>query len=349
MRDAITCPGCNAERYEVTSEGLRTSRAKKCAAYFPLADHLRMLFDEYEHEMCKWYDDPSARLDHVLPDVMTDGWHSESWSNFLRTHGDSRWNVAISMALDGVQKSNLTQKNITPIMVKIDSLPPSLRYKLDFLHCVGIIPSGYANLDLYLSVPLQEIAVLCHRGLDVNLKDGTVQRVRVKLMKVEGDLRALPGIIGIWRDPSPTGCPDCTLLGERLGRTTRFKERASRALPKRAILSRASDDNGVGPDSIDDNDVPMVLPADGDQFKRCPILGAVLDDVITQSVYCYAHGVKNFNVTIFKILADVDEFRFSQRERQDQKIRFSDLATNPGRKPPWVINKEVRHNVLIPY
>lgn len=110
-------------------------------------------------------------------------------------------------------------------------------------------------------------------GLDIRLSSGRIVRTKVMVLDVEGDLRALPGLAGVWQDPSPAGCPKCRIIGVRCGRTQRYKDGATPASPKRVVDAWANDPDGVTFDAIDRNGVKCVEPADYNQFKRSPIIG----------------------------------------------------------------------------
>lgn len=317
-------------RYVIDEKGQCTTQSQRSAAYFPLIDHLQVMFQHFEEYMCAWFTDPRARPGRAPSAELTDIWDSRAWDEFLETHGNSRYSVALSICIDGVQKSTQTQKTITPIMIKIESLPASVRYKGSFQHCAGIIPPGYSNLDLYLSPLVQELMVYMQTGARVILANNTIVYAKVKMLMAGGDLRALPALIGIWRDPSPRGCPVCQIRGQTLGFTTRYKESKERAAEKDGALSCADDNHGDSFDEVDANGLDFVRPVDGQEFKRCPLIGALMNP-ISQSAYCFAHGLKNFCVLMFETMSDSGRGKFTAARRQAQRRRFPQLAADMKR------------------
>lgn len=204
--DADTCPSCNQSRFKLDAGGARTSLAHKRLGYFPLVDHLQRMFKEHYDDMIAWF-----HGDRKVEDGKKhfSDFGGTMWSSFLDTMGHDPHNVAVSICLDGVQKSSRTQQSVTPVVVKIESASARIRFKEHAMHMLTLIPPCYSALDTYLRPAVHELASLREHGATIVLADGRTVVSRVLVVQLCGDYRALPGLIGTFRDPSRHACVYC--------------------------------------------------------------------------------------------------------------------------------------------
>lgn len=83
----------------------------------------------------------------------------------------------------------------------------------------------------------------------------------------------------------------------------RYREAKQRANTRTKNGSEARDDSGDDFDAEEKDQVKFVVPKDKIMFKRCPLIGAVTADAMLASNYCFAYGLKNVTVTLFKALS----------------------------------------------
>lgn len=217
--------------------------------------------------------------------------------------GDNKHNVAIEICHDGVQKSSKTAISVTPVVVKLTSMAAGVRFKNDSMHMVALLPPQYSNLDVYLTPVVQELVFLRKEGAFFVTPTGQRVLSKVFVHIVEGDLRALPGFVGLKQDPAPVGCPGCMIVGRRENQTTRYRNGMRPSRPKENKSVSAADDTGLGFDGKDHKHNAFVRPFDEDTANRCPLIGAAVPNVINKVAMCYAHAAKNFVETIFKAAA----------------------------------------------
>ena len=87
-----------------------------------------------------------------------------------------------------------------PVMLRIESLDPGIRNKTEHMHLLMLLPHGTTNYDVYLAPAVKELRLAATEG--IKLVGASVGfRSRCFLMCVSGDLRAIPGLIGRFRDP----------------------------------------------------------------------------------------------------------------------------------------------------
>lgn len=241
----------------------------------------------------------TERITTSLRDVQ-DG---TDWKKFVDEMGGDKHNVAIEICHDGVQKSSKTATSVTPVVIKLTSMTSSSRFKNDSMHMAALIPPHYSNLDIYLTPVVQELVYLRKEGVNISTPSGECHTSRVLVHIVEGDLRALPGFVGMKQDPAEIGCPGCTIRGIRENKTTRYRNGAGPCPPRDTGSVTAANDADYGFDGKDRNGNAIIKPYDERGCNRCPLLGAAVPDIIGKVAMCFAHAAKNFVETIFKAAA----------------------------------------------
>lgn len=133
---------------------------------------------------------------------------------FLRHFGDSKFNICVSIAADGVQKSGLTEKTVLPVMLRVESVGVNAKTDKNLQHMVALCPGNYRDLNQYLGRLSAELRHLGSDGIDVQVAGVGVRKVRVATVLLGGDLRAIQSLAGKYRDPAlQFACPNCDLPG----------------------------------------------------------------------------------------------------------------------------------------
>ena len=168
--------------------------------------------------------------------------------------------------------------------------------------------ADYSNQDVYLHKLVQEL-IDFKAGVEIMI-NGVPTRVRVCLLTAEGDLRALPDLLGKFRDPAKLfACLDCKIPATRLG--------AHRA----AYLQE------LHPCPPYDEKSPTST-----EYKRTAVLGCATPDSLHElGAYCNGHGIKNSMGHIFRIHCDVGISKFSKLRDLEAK-RWGHIS---GNNPPW--------------
>lgn len=210
---------------------------------------------------------------------------------------------------DGILKGSCTVKSVFPIAVKIESAPPQYRVPLMSL----LFKGSYANIDIYLLHLVRELIIASREGLMIMI-NGRLTRVRICVIGVGGDLRALPGMIGKYQDPAHLyACLYCVREGVALGR------------------GRTIYYDTLGPAPAYTSSCPENEP-----FKRTPILGAAIPDLVSKLMSCSAHTLKNFCIRLMQMHSNVGKAKWTENllylEREIEPNKFH--AVFPD-EVPW--------------
>ena len=97
---------------------------------------------------------------------------------------NNRRNIVLSLFMDGFQPHKKVQRSLTLFECMVLNLPENLRHKANLLPLVGLIPGPKKPKDIqpYLHVLVDELLHLHEHGFDIREQDGTIVRVRVKLL-----------------------------------------------------------------------------------------------------------------------------------------------------------------------
>lgn len=274
-------------RYVTRADGTLTPTPRRVTWYFPLTRHLMILFSNAANVkyLTEWYDSKTCGPGSPEPTCTSDYRHGTEWRNhFLRGFGESRYNVCVSLTADGIRKGSLTQKSVFPISVRIESLPPNVRSLPEANHMLMLLEGNYENMDTYMIHVAAELKGLAEDGVAINVAGVGLKTVRVHVGTIEGDLRALPSLVGKYRDPAmKDACLNCRIEGSRHG-------------PNRTVYLDA------------DVPAPKYEIVELGVFKRIPVIGCAAGEheMVDKIAYCAAHQLKLNIMLIFSIHGNVN-------------------------------------------
>lgn len=169
--------------------------------------------------LTKWHDTKDAGPDSPEPRIISDYWHASAWrKGFLPEYGDNPYNVCVSLTGDGITKGSLTSKSVFPVSVRIESLPPQVRNAPETQHMMLLSKADFTDIDVSLVHVAAELKRLAETGVEIEIAGVGRKTVKVHVGTIEGDLRALPSLVGKYRDPAVEhACPNCMTVGRRYG------------------------------------------------------------------------------------------------------------------------------------
>lgn len=299
--------------------GVMTTTPCRYIYVFSIIDFLRRIYSEESNVpiMTEWYyrsrEEPTTMRD------IRDGLLFRK--RFLRHYGDSKYNVAISISGDGVQKSGVSSKTVFPLMIRVESTCTTVKTDANLQSMVMLCPGNYTNIQLLLSAVAAELHALS-KGVMINIAGAGLQKVRICTLLLGGDMRAVQSLAGKHRDPRYNdACPNCEIEGTRHVRSTIYME--------------TKDSN------------PEYLPGDctTNKFKTIPSLAYAIPDIEETIAICFAHNVKNMIVRIFAMHGNLGSVRFTdQKRRAERPGKFSDGGV------PWACDTRavmvLEHSIL---
>jgi hypothetical protein len=114
---------------------------------------------------------------------------------FLRSFGESKYNMFLSINGDSVQKSAITDKSVHPIFLRVESVDPRYKEDANLSHLATLLQGDYNNVQMSIKRLAAELAAL-NAGVYINIAGVGRRKVRACVAFVGGDLRALPGLVG---------------------------------------------------------------------------------------------------------------------------------------------------------
>lgn len=285
---------------------------------FPVVAFLRRLFSERCNVpvLTQWFESRDSDEPEVLQDIRDGSMYRK---RFLGGFKESKFNVAISICGDGVQKSRLSVKTVFPVAIRIESTCVEAKADQNLTHVAMLCPGDYRNIHLSLCFLAEELALLQQNGILVDVAGVGREKVRVCTLLVGGDCRAIQSICGKHRDPAIRyACPNCRIEGIRHAHRTIYVEEKERQ------LAYQPGDSTSG------------------MFKEIPSLAHGVRDIEETIAICHAHNLKNVLVRIFEVHCDVGQARFTDKLRAAEGHRF------PGNHYYyfiWLYNEYLFYNI----
>lgn len=216
------CPYCQEPRFSSSHQ----PRRRFC--YLPVVPRFKAFFQSADMiEKLRYRPDF-----HYDPNNITDIFSSSRYQEMLHTvvrvdgeplghrfFSDSR-DIAFGLCTDGFLLFNRKRggPSATPLLLKIYSLPPSIRTHLEHLLCLGVIPGPHQPKDLasFLAPFDDECADLAH-GIpcyDCSLRDSF--NLHAYQITEEGDIIAIEKFLGLKGHSSLCPCRSCKMRGCRM-------------------------------------------------------------------------------------------------------------------------------------
>eukprot|EP00466_Bigelowiella_natans_P017634 jgi/Bigna1/145908/aug1.105_g20616 len=261
-----------------------TSAPLRCFCSFPLVAFVRRPHSVKENVeiLTSW----CAKRDQqptVLKDMRDGLLCRKRFSESKDAHcTDSKFNIAISPAGDGVQKSSLTDKSVFPIAARVESTDTSVKMDDNLQRVCAMAPGDCRKLDVHPAHLSSELKKL-RNGIVVDVAGIGERVVKASVVLLGGDLRALQPSSGKHRDPALAhACPNCDIRGVRHGL-------------RRTVCKDGKREAGMHKDG----------DSLGNEFKSVPVLGHGIPHVEETLSMCFAHNVKNGSRRMFGMHGNV--------------------------------------------
>jgi hypothetical protein len=217
------CPHCRSHRYGSNGQPL------KQFTYFPLIPRLKSMalnqrmakLMTYRHEFTHvpgTYKDifSAAHYQHLrTQSVSTDS--STATDPPQPIFGDPR-DVALALSTDGFCPFKRRKQSCWPLILFNLNLPPDIRFHLENIICVGVIPGPKAvkDIDSFL-YPLVEELLKLEAGVSAYDVSGDVMfLLRAFLILVFGDMPAVAKLMNMKGHNGKSPCRACNITGIRI-------------------------------------------------------------------------------------------------------------------------------------
>lgn len=216
------CPYCKEPRR--SSDG----KPRRCFSYLPLIPRLQALFsnravrDDLDYRPQYIYEASTIR------DVFDASCYAQLQDTYVvaddkvlghKFFSDDR-DIAFGVCTDGFLLFGRHRggPSATPLLVKVYSLPPSTRTRLENLFCLGVIPGPRQPKDLRsFLAPLDAERVRLAQGVSCyDIRTDSIFLLHAYHLFQEGDILALEKFIGLKGHSSQCPCRSCLIHGRRM-------------------------------------------------------------------------------------------------------------------------------------
>ncbi|QRV81411.1 Transposase family Tnp2 protein [Ceratobasidium sp. AG-Ba] len=164
--------------------------------------------------------------------------------------------IALGFAADGVGPFKSRQQTCWPLLAFNYNLPPSIRYHLDNLICLGVIPgpSEPKEINLFLAPFVQELQELAHGVASYNGKTDCPFCLCAYLVACFGDMPAVAKLMCMKGHNGKYPCRACKIVGIRAPKT---KDPTKLGTTHYAPLARPFAGPDKGPSHYDPLNLPL--------------------------------------------------------------------------------------------
>jgi Transposase family tnp2 len=219
--DATECPYCQQERFQDTDR----KKPWKTALYIPLVPRLRLQYrDAARAEVLTGYrqsleqSGSTNEVQDFFDGRLFRDFHLRELDLFKDPH-----DVALHLSLDGLQLTNMSNHEVTPVIFMNLNLPPQERYKVDNILAGMLIPGPKKPkaLDTFLRPLVDELNKLGGDGFPaLDGRNCAEFQLRAWVTMVTGDGPALAEAIGMKRPGNAVRpCRTCMIKAELASRT----------------------------------------------------------------------------------------------------------------------------------
>jgi hypothetical protein len=249
------CPYCNADRFDASR------KPRKRFSYVPLIPRLVALMANEEKAKEARYRGEVHKHDPAMLQDIFDGKLYRSLLNKrvsiggrLQRHTffqDTR-DMALGFSTDGYAPFRKRSKTAWPLLLYNYNLPPEVRFHLENILCVGVIPGPKKphDFDSFIWPLVQELVQLEAGVAAVDAVSKERFKLRAYLLVVFGDMPAVAMVMHMTGTNGVCPCRFCKILGVRI---------PGRDRPYYVPLDRSRHPSAQGPDAIKSYD-PENLP-----------------------------------------------------------------------------------------
>jgi hypothetical protein len=219
--DLQECPHCKETRLD------RHGRPRRRFSYIPLIPRLKAFLADQEQAAKMAY---RAEYMH-LPDVIKDVFDGVLYRNLLgklvtpvggptqrHAYFGGATDVALGLSTDGYAPFRRRKKTAWPIIIFNYNLPPDVRFHLENVLCLGVVPGPQKpkDFDSFLWPLVLELLQLELGVPAVDAHTGTRVELRAFLLYVFGDIPAVSMVMRMKGHNGICPCRFCTIRGVRI-------------------------------------------------------------------------------------------------------------------------------------
>jgi hypothetical protein len=217
------CPYSDCEEERFDAQG----RARRRFTYIPLIPRLKAFLANQAQADAMAY---RAQFEHV-PDVIKDvfdgllyrsllGQHVQPVGGPMQAHRyfDAATDIALGLSTDGYAPFRRRAKTAWPLLIFNYNLPPDVRFHLNNILCLGVIPGPRKprDFDSFLWPLVQELLLLELGVPAVDARTHTAVKLRAFLLFVFGDIPAVSMAMRMKGHNGICPCRFCSIRGVRI-------------------------------------------------------------------------------------------------------------------------------------
>lgn len=222
-RSLSRCPFCKAERYG--GDG----KPRKQFSYLPITDRLTQLFAlrstadvlDYRAEH-----DSAHRYHDKICDIF-DGQHYQTLRSqqvsvdgkiLAHKHFSDRRDIALGLSVDGFCPFKKRKQTCWPIILFNYNLPPDIRFHLENIICVGVIPgpTQMKDIDSFLALLIAELKLLAAGVRAFDVRSSSLFSLHAYLILAFGDIPAAAKLMRMKGHNAKSPCRACHIEGIRI-------------------------------------------------------------------------------------------------------------------------------------
>ena len=232
-----TCPQCGKDRYEPDPQNPDRVRPRKTFKYIPIATRLVNMYRDPEMAEKLSYRHKFHSSDGIFRDVFNGALYERLRSRRVWVRGerlehkyfDMPTDIALGLSTDGFGPFKSRKQTCWPLILFNYNLPPSIRFHLEHVMCLGVIPGPTQPKELgtFLKPLIDELETLAE---GVSAYDGINKRpfcLRAYLIACFGDMPAVAKLMCMKGHGSKVPCRACRIVGV-LGTKTKYYAPLSR-------------------------------------------------------------------------------------------------------------------------
>lgn len=217
-----TCPYCGEARRN--SEG----KPRKQFTYSPIIPRLVALTRDPEYrKLMQYRAEHDAAANPAKVDDVFDGteYHrlkSEYVTNLdgahAHKHFDNPRDIALGLSTDGFAPFRRRKQTCWPLILFNYNLPPDIRFHLEYILCVGVIPGPKKpkDFDSFLWPLIQELLRLEHGVRAYDIEEEEIFPLRAYLICIFGDIPAISMVMRMKGHNGFAPCRMCNITGVRV-------------------------------------------------------------------------------------------------------------------------------------
>lgn len=217
------CPHCQSPRYGSNGQPL------KQFTYFPLIPRLKAMAVNQRMSKLMSYRHNFTHVPGTYRDVFDGAHYQHLRTQSVSTSGSTatdpglpifgnRHDVALALSTDGFCPFKRRKQSCWPLILFNLNLPPAIRFHLEYIICVGVIPGPKAvkDIDSFL-YPLVEELLKLEAGVSAyDVCDDTIFLLRAFLILVFGDMPAVAKMMNMKGHNGKSPCRACDIIGIRV-------------------------------------------------------------------------------------------------------------------------------------